>query len=435
MRAVETFSAIIKANKSGSHEGIYSVCSAHEGVIRASMKQALADNSILLVESTSNQVDQFGGYTGMKPVDFVSYMAKIAKDVGFPEDKLLLGGDHLGPNGWQELDAEPAMANSHELIRQYVAAGYQKIHLDASMFLADDGGDRSKPLADEIVADRAAALCATAEKTWRSLPEGTPAPVYVIGTEVPIPGGAKEHEDGLEVTPPKDAERTVDITRKAFMEKNLEDAWSRVCALVVQPGVEFGDDQVFDYDAAAAEALSHALDNDPNLVFEAHSTDYQPPSGLAAMTEQHFCIHKVGPWLTFAWREALFALAAIEDEIIAPEKRSALRAELEDVMMGNPKYWKKYYPGTEDEQFIKRKFSYSDRSRYYWPDKRLVAVVDKLFKNLRTTVPSPTVLSQYLPAQYHAWRRGEVSMDPAELAEFHVREVLRVYSAACRLAK
>ena len=434
MTAVETFTAIIKANKAGSPEGIYSVCSAHEGVIRASMKQALEDGSILLVESTSNQVDQFGGYTGMKPADFVEYLQRIARDTGFPEDRLLLGGDHLGPNGWQDLNAEDAMANSHELIRQYVAAGYQKIHLDASMFLADDDGDRAKPLVDEIVAERAASLCSTAESTWKTSAGNSPAPVYIIGTEVPIPGGTQDHEDGLELTPAVDARRTVEITREAFIKEGLSEAWERVCALVVQPGVEFGDDQVFDFNPVEAADLSHALDDIPNLVFEAHSTDYQPPTALADMTEQHFCIQKVGPWLTFAWREALFALASIEDEIVAADKVSGLKRVLEEVMLDNPKYWLKYYPGSNDEQRFKRKYSYSDRSRYYWPNKRMLSAVGTLFVNLRTKVPSPTLLNQYLPRQYNAWRRGEVALNPQDLAEFHVREVLKVYSAACRMA-
>jgi len=407
MSAVEKFIGIINANKSGDFKGIYSVCSAHEGVIRASMKQALADGSILLVESTSNQVDQFGGYTGMKPADFVEYLKRTAVDTGFPLERLLLGGDHLGPNSWQNLNADEAMANSHELIKQYVTAGYQKIHLDASMFLADDDGDRSKPLADEIVAQRAASLCATAESAWKALGNGS------------------------QVTPAADALRTVEITRNAFMKEELSEAWERVCGLVVQPGVEFGDDQVFDFNQDDASELSHALDGIPNLIFEAHSTDYQPPAALAAMAKGHFCIQKVGPWLTFAWREALFALAAMEGELFSDQEASGLIELLEEVMIENPKYWQKYYPGSSIEQRLKRRFSYSDRSRYYWPDKRLRAAVNKLFANLRSQVPPATLLSQYMPNQYHAWRRGEVSMDPQDLAEFHVREVLKIYSVAC----
>jgi D-tagatose-1,6-bisphosphate aldolase subunit GatZ/KbaZ len=398
------------------------------------MKQALADGSILLVESTSNQVDQNGGYTGMTPSKFVAYVKKIARETGLPESRLLLGGDHLGPNSWQKLKSDEAMANSHELIRQYVAAGYQKIHLDASMFLADDQGDRHKPLEDEIVARRAAALCVTAENTWKQLPAGSPAPVYVIGTEVPIPGGATEHEEGLSVTPAADALKTVEITRRAFLDAGAGDAWERVCGLVVQPGVEYGDDQVFDFKAPEAEELSHALDDVPGVVFEAHSTDYQLPSALLKMTQMHFCIHKVGPWLTFAWREALFALAQIEKFIVKDSPASGIVDVLESVMVDNPVYWKKYYPGTEREQFIKRKFSYSDRSRYYWPDPRLSASLSSLFGNLRKNKIPPTLISQYLPLQYHAWRRGEVSLDPEELAWFHVGEVLRVYSSACGMA-
>ncbi len=443
MNAIETFSAMLRDNKNGTPRGICSVCSAHEGVIRASMKQALADGSILLVESTSNQVDQYGGYTGMKPADFVSFIHRIASDVNFPTERLLLGGDHLGPNSWQKLNESEAMEKSHVLVADYVKAGYLKIHLDARMFLADDMGVRHKPLADEVVAFRAASLCATAEKAWKSLPSGSPAPVYVIGTEVPIPGGATGHEEGVSVTPPQEARRTVAITKKAFIAAGLSDAWSRVCALVVQPGVEFGDDQVFDYNAEKARELSSALDDIPNLVFEAHSTDYQTARNLRKMVEGHFCILKVGPWLTFAYREALFALAAMEEELYARAAAtesatientttSRLRETLEELMLENPKYWDKYYPGTDEERRLKRKYSYSDRSRYYWPEERLQAAVQRLFANLRAKKPTPTLLSQFLPSQYDAYRRAETGLDPQELAENHVRVVLRMYSDAGR---
>ena len=433
MTALEKFADIVRRNKAGEPVGIYSVCSAHEGVIRACMKQALEDGSVLLLESTSNQVDQYGGYTGMMPADFVAFAGRLAAGTGFPKERLLLGGDHLGPNAWRNENADSAMEKARELVRRYVLAGYGKIHLDASMFLADDEGDRTKPLADETVASRAASLCAVAENAWKSLPVGSPAPLYVIGTEVPVPGGAVEHEEGVGVTPAADARRTVEVTRKAFLDAGLSDAWERVCALVVQPGVEFGDDQVFDYDPEAAEGLVHALDGVPGLVFEAHSTDYQTPKGLASMAEGHFCIQKVGPWLTYAWREALFALADIETEALAGRPTSRLREVLEEVMLDNPAYWEKYYPGTAGEQFLKRRYSYSDRSRYYWPDERLAAAVKTLFANLRAAGPSPTLYSQHLPSAYRAWRAGSIDLDPECAAENHVREVARIYSAACRM--
>src|SRR5437763_381125 len=69
-----------------------------------------------------------------------------------------------------------------------------------------------------------------------------PAPAavrYVIGTEVPVPGGAHETIDALTPTPPAAARATLDAHRAAFRAAGVEQAWDRVMALVVQPAVEF----------------------------------------------------------------------------------------------------------------------------------------------------------------------------------------------------
>lgn len=430
---VSELARIVRENKAGGQRGIYSVCSAHEGVIRASMKQARADDSMLLVESTSNQVDQFGGYTGMTPEDFAAFLGRIAGDEGFPRERLLLGGDHLGPNARRHLNSREAMDYARELIRRYVAAGYGKIHLDCSMHLADDGGSRREPLPDEVVSRRAAELCAEAEKTWAALSPGGPPPLYIIGTEVPVPGGAAhgEEEEAPGPTPAADAEETLRVTREAFMRAGLREAWERVCGLVVQPGVEFGDDRVFDYSPEAAGDLAGVLDKVPHMVFEVHSTDYQRESSLRALVAGHFCIQKVGPWLTYAWREALFALAAVENEVVEKAESSRLEEVLEAAMTANPEYWEKYYSGSPEERRLRRKYSYSDRSRYYWPRPEVRAAVERLFANIRRASPSPTLFSQYLPAEYEAWREGRVNLEPREIAEYHVRLVLQRYSRAC----
>src|SRR6185436_16361764 len=130
---------ILAANRQGSGMGIYSVCSAHPLVLEASMRQTLADDSALLIEATSNQVDQFGGYTGMTPVDFRESVFAIADAQGFPRDRIILGGDHLGPNRWQKTEtAETAMPKAEDLVRAYVLAAYTKIHLDCSMSCVGD---------------------------------------------------------------------------------------------------------------------------------------------------------------------------------------------------------------------------------------------------------------------------------------------------------
>ena len=170
------------------NKGICSICSANEYVLRAAFRKAIKDETTLLIESTSNQVDQFGGYTGMTPDKFVDYVRNFADSTDFPTERLILGGDHLGPNAWQKEPAEIAMEKAGELIHQYVQAGYIKIHLDTSMRCEDDPGNPEDPLDVAIIAERAAQLCEIAENAG----SGSKQPLYIIGTDVPIPGGAQE---------------------------------------------------------------------------------------------------------------------------------------------------------------------------------------------------------------------------------------------------
>lgn len=434
--AINLFLDIIEENRKGVAKGIYSVCTANAEVLEACFSQAKADDSLLLIESTSNQVDQFGGYTGMKPADFVDYVKKIAKKVGFPEEMILLGGDHLGPNAWQNLPAEEAMRNAKILIEEYIKAGYQKIHLDTSMFCADDQGDRTKPLSDDVVADRTSFLCKAAEDAWTTFQKSGPKPVYIIGTEVPVPGGAREYEEEIVATSPQDAVKTIATIKNAFLKSGLLDAWERVIGVVVQPGVEFGDDQIFKYQRHKAKDLSQKILEFDHLVYEAHSTDFQTEADLKALVEDHFCILKVGPWLTFAYREALFALENMEIEILGKDFQglSNLREILEKVMINQPKYWERYYQGDEKQRFFKRKYSFSDRLRYYWPMEELNNAKDRLFRNLRENKIPYSLLSQFMPLQFYQVCEGSISVDPQELVHSYIRNVTGIYSRACGLS-
>jgi len=435
--ARDIFLNIIAANRSGLAKGIYSVCTANAEVLTACFKQAVADGSMLLVESTSNQVDQFGGYTGMKPADFVRFVKTIALKTGFPDEKLLLGGDHLGPNAWQNLPAGNAMSNAKELIKEYVKAGFQKIHLDTSMFCADDLGDRTKPLPDEVVAARSAELCRIAEDSYVKYRSSHAQPVYIIGTEVPVPGGVKEEEEEVIPTTPEDAANTISVAKKYFHDAGLSDAWERVIGVVVQPGVEFGDDQIFQYQSNKAKKLSEKIEEYERLVYEAHSTDYQTESNLKALVEDHFCILKVGPWLTFVYREALFALENMEVELLGKDfpNLSRLSETLEKTMIENPKYWEKYYPGDKKKQLFKRKYSFSDRSRYYWPVTELEGAKKRLFENLRKSTIPASLLSQFMPYQFYQVCDGKITTDPGELVHSYIQIVTGIYSRACGLSQ
>jgi D-tagatose-1,6-bisphosphate aldolase subunit GatZ/KbaZ len=431
------FLDIVAGNRVGTTKGIYSICSAHSDVLASCFKQAKEDSTLILIESTSNQVDQYGGYTGMKPIDFVRFVHSIADRAGFPKDLILLGGDHLGPNSWQSLPAHKAMEKASVLIEEYVKAGYRKIHLDASMFCGDDKGDRSKTLDDDIVAKRTTDLCQVAENSWKKYISAVPELIYIIGTEVPVPGGAREIEENVNPTDAEKAETTLTISKKHFLKAGLSAAWDRVTGLVVQPGVEFGDDQIFRYQRNKAKILSEKILEYKNLVYEAHSTDYQSETCLKALVEDHFCILKVGPWLTFAYREALFALEAIETEILGKgnDDLSQLANTLERVMIKEPRYWKSYYKGDETEKYFKRKFSFSDRSRYYWPDPQLEAAKNRLYRNLFSNRIPLSVLSQFMPAQFYEICEGKIQLSPEDLIHSHIRKVAGLYARACGLTK
>jgi D-tagatose-1,6-bisphosphate aldolase subunit GatZ/KbaZ len=417
---------LIARHKQGHATGVTSICSAHPIVIEASLRQAQrTDQAFVLFEATCNQVNQDGGYTGMTPADFVDFVRGIADRVGFDRARLALGGDHLGPNPWTSLTADAAMDKAEVMVGAYVAAGFRKIHLDCSMACAGD----PEPLPEAEIVRRAVRLCRAAEAAYASA--GGEAPVYVIGTEVPVPGGATEAIEGLAVTTPQAALATIEAHRQAFVDAGLEAAWHRVIASVVQPGVEFDHHNVVDYQPQKARALSHAITAVPGMVFEAHSTDYQTRDGLAALVRDHFAILKVGPGLTFALREALWALDAIEREWIDESQRSHLRDVVLERMRAQPGHWQRYYHGEGHALAIDLQYSLSDRIRYYWPDPVIEQARQRLFDNLRESPPPLPLISQFLPHALHALRNGTASRDPLSLAMAHISAALDDYHHAC----
>lgn len=418
---------IITKNKAEHTLGIYSICSAHPLVIEASMRQALEDNSVLLIEATSNQVDQFGGYTGMTPADFRDFILGIAEKVGVPKERLILGGDHLGPNRWQKEDPVTAMNKAEDLVRAYVKAGYTKIHLDCSMSCAGD----PRVLTDEIVAERAARLLRAAKEEETAL--AGPVPLsFVIGTEVPVPGGAHEELGVITPTSREAAEKTIRTHKEAFALVGLEDAWKQIVAMVVQPAVEFDHLKIVDYKPEGTLELQHAIDDEPLLAFECHSSDYQTTANLTRLVHDGWAILKVGPGLTFALREGLYALSAMEECLIAdPAKRAKLPEVIESVMLAHPENWESYYEGSEEEQRLARVFSYSDRMRYYLPQPQIVQAIDTLIANLEDTgIPEP-VISQHMPLQFARVREGVLAPNARELLIDHIRDAIRPYATAC----
>lgn len=412
-----------KQHRAGHRVGIVSICSAHPLVIESALIAGRENRHAVLIEATCNQVNQDGGYTGMTPLGFRKFVEAIATRVGFDTARLILGGDHLGPNPWKHLPAAEAMEKSRTMISAFVGAGFTKLHLDTSM------GCQSEPIAlpDAITAERAAFLAQAAEST---LPASGDKPVYIIGTEVPVPGGALEALDHLQVTSSAAALNTIEVHRQAFAMRGLDDAFSRVVGIVVQPGVEFGNEEVIVYEPGKARALSAVLGQVPQFVFEAHSTDYQPEAALSALVADGFNILKVGPALTFVLREAIYGLdqVAIALGLLDSDKTVALA--MEELMLREPQHWQKYYHGNDAALRTQRHFSYSDRIRYYWPHPDAVSAVGQLMTVLGDReIPMP-LISQFLGTLQAAAAVDSQPTDARSLLLLSVRQQLDLYSRA-----
>jgi D-tagatose-bisphosphate aldolase class II non-catalytic subunit len=405
---------IIAASRAGRHAGIPSYCTAHPETLRAIFRCYQNNTRPILIEATCNQVNQDGGYTGMKPADFREFVFALAREADVDSSRIILGGDHLGPNPWKNLSASQAMAKACELVRCYVEAGFTKIHLDASMACADD-----HRLAETEMAARAAELCAVAEKY-----SGSAELLYVIGTEVPIPGGEIEILEGLAITKPEAALRTFELHRAAFAKRGLEAALERVIGIVVQPGVDFGNSQIFAYDKAKAAKLAATIQQIPNAVFEAHSTDYQTPQALYDLVASHFAILKVGPELTAAYREAVVAMACIEDRLPITMK-SNIMPVIAKVMDANPKYWQGYIANDARTELMKI-YGLSDRIRYYWPDRAIQNALKILHTNIDGASGEIGLIAQF--ANLPKLRILPLSQ---EIIQTRVAAVVKKYLSAC----
>jgi len=284
-------------------------------------------------------------------------------------------------------------------------------------------------------------MAAAAEAAFKQLVvsavagSGLSPPVYVIGTDVPPPGGIQAEEGAVPVTRVEDFRETIATCEQAFHDVDLGEAWNRVVAVVVQPGVEFGDHTIHEYDRSKARELIAAARQFPSLILEGHSTDYQPPDLLRQLIEDGIAILKVGPALTFAMRECLFALEMIERELLGSSYKiriSQLGAFLDKAMMDNPEHWQNYYTGTDIQKRLACRYSLLDRSRYYWSVPMVQEAVNHLLANLQKQQIPLSLLSQYLPRHYQKIRSSSLNPDPESLIRESVRMVLREYSAAIR---
>lgn len=418
-------------HRKGGIGGIFSVCSSHPAVLRAVCTHARETGDSVLVEATANQVNQFGGYTGMRPDDFTARLHELAETCSLPASRVVVGADHLGPHVWKNEPARQAVEKAAELARLCVEAGFHKIHVDTGAGCADDPTALLPP---EVAAERAAAICLAAEAA-AARQGNRHFPLYVIGAEVPPPGGSLEAGAEVAVTSVETVGETLHAYEKCFRQAALQRAWKRVVAVVVQPGVEFGDEWVAPYRNGPARELSAYHGRLPEAVtYEIHSTDYQGRFDLEAMVRDHFPLLKVGPCLTNAFREAVFSLVHIEREWLSGRRGirlSHLREVVEAAMMRHPEHWQSRYAGSKPDQRFLRSFSLRDRVRYYWGLPAVTEALHRLQSNLDRPIPH-ALLSQYFPDLCPDRVQGALRPFPQELIDRRIRDALQPYAAACR---
>lgn len=408
--------------------GIASFCCTDPKVMERVLLNAKERGEYALIEATSNQVNQTGGYVGLTPAQFVERALRIAEKTSFDLKYLVLGGDHIGPLPWKELPAKDAMEKAEKLMESCIKAGYAKIHIDTSMSL---GGDPN-PLPEKVKVARSVQLYRTALKAYeerRKSNSGLSKPLFVIGSDVPFPGGQMVADKGtIEITPPENLWHTLDLYQKEFAKAGYEKAFADIIGMVVELGLEF--DEYEGYRSEPVIALKSAMDQFPELVLEAHSTDFQKAETLTSMKHDGVGILKVGPELSYAHREALLALSAIEAELIPEDVRGDYPAVLEAAMVEDPIYWESWYDGDEKELHCQRMHSKLDRGRYYMTVPAVQMAEHKLIQNLKSISVPAELIRKYFPETWEEVQHHGTGNLPEDLIQAEINRVVQKYMEA-----
>ena len=106
-----------------------SFCTSNIEVIKSILFFCNLKKLPCLIECTSNQVNQHGGYTNKTPKMFIQEISRLSKKIKFNPKRLFLGGDHLGPLPWSSKNNDIAIKNSILLIKNYLNENFSKIHI------------------------------------------------------------------------------------------------------------------------------------------------------------------------------------------------------------------------------------------------------------------------------------------------------------------
>lgn len=330
------------------NKGLPSFCTANFLVLKTLLIFCKKNKLPALIESTSNQVNQFGGYSKNQPKDFIKKMHGFIKSFKINKKSIYFGGDHLGPLPWKNNKSSIALKNSIKLIDLYLKANYQKIHIDTSIQCKDD-----KFITDKIIFARTEYILKnlTNKKKLNKI-------FFVFGTEVPFAGGNDKKK--FKIT--KNNKIITDYQNFSKL-LNSEKLSSKDFALVIEPGMKFKNNSITKPNFKSFE-VNRKFSKKNKFYYEAHSTDYQDPETLKKLVNNNFKILKVGPELTYNLIKSFLFMQEIEKFFL--RRKSNFQKIIIKKMLFNNFYWKDFFKRGSKKKLEKNLLnSFYDRARYY----------------------------------------------------------------------
>ncbi len=413
--------SLIEQNRGGANIGLPCFCSANEMVLRTLFECCAAHDVPIVVEASATQVNQDGGYTGISAADFSRWVSSLSAEFGVADERLVLAGAHLGPMPWSHLSPKDALDNTKNLVKDYAAAGFRKIHLDAPV-----ASNEEQHPDVQILATRTARLCEIAEMH-------APCPdqlIYVLSSLPSLPAPSIGSSFDVGSAPPATSAEQLNATiaayQEAFVRQGLRHAWDKVVSIDALPSIGFDHFSVQPLQARSAELLSAEILKHNGLSLSVSSADYQSSSDLSTLVENQFFFLKAGPELTFKMREAIFALATIAQQISGTGTPDIIAA-LDTAISKYPNDWAPYFTGDIATRKQLHHYSFSDRLRYYWnfPDVRSQLL--KFMMNLDTIKLPDSLVSQHFQTREF----GTLDMPASRLIHDSVRQsIYRFYKAS-----
>ena len=337
-----------------------SFCTSNDDVILSIINFCKKNNLPVLIESTSNQVNQFGGYSKLKPSNFKKKVEKLAKKISFPKKNIIFGGDHLGPLPWKNLDYKIAMDRGEKLVSLYFKSKFKKLHIDTTMKLKND-----KVFNKQIIKARSEKILSNLNHKYSN------KLIFILGSEVP-PAGGERIIRNFNKKKIFEIKSEILLYKKIFQNLNLKNK----LYLVVDTGMSFNDTKVFKSKTNILNYLKKISDL-MNVKYEAHSTDYQNLKELKKLAKCNFKFLKVGPELTFNYTKAILKMGKIEKRYF--KNHSDIKKVILKVLKQNKKHWIDYYNLCSMDRVLTGRF---DRLRYYWNELNLKKAKNKLLKNI-----------------------------------------------------